>query len=508
LDRPARASASRDIVRRVNNVSPWFPVSDQDIDLFLSYSGVKTNGSAPEAFSHMNIAPKALDMINQATQLVVASVFLFDNMYASNAPPVDLVNQFTDLLIAKKEKHPGIRIAAVLDPMHRAYGDRESPAVRRLREHGVDIFYSDLLDGLKAASFVGLREGLGHTGRLLSRLTFGGWGHLTAGLGAHVPMPGDMQLDGEPFNAQMMYNALLLKANHRKLLVTDSPDGSFEALVSSANPHNASWRSANSALSVKGDTARYIHNVIREDIAHSIALGSRYCSWRDGADRAYRSRYLRDTLPALPIDASGDSTALPRVRFVSEAQIARAIIAMLDAAQPDDEIRIQMFYLSYQPVLDAIVRTAKRVDRPIRLLLDANKDSFNKEKNGTPNRQVAQWLLAQKAKGANLEIRWYATHGEQNHAKIMSISNLRTGKRELTTGSCNWTGRNMAGVNMECNLVVEGAGKLNRQFENMFDMLWTNGGGSQYSLDYETFKDAASHWAWVFGEAPFYYSAF
>ena len=48
-------------------------------------------------------------------------------------------------------------------------------------------------------------------------------------------------------------------------------------------------------------------------------------------------------------------------------------------------------------VLDAILAASRRVDQPIRLLLDANKDSFNKEKDGTPNRQVARYLLREAA---------------------------------------------------------------------------------------------------------------
>ena len=139
-----------------------------------------------------------------------------------------------------------------------------------------------------------------------------------------------------------------------------------------------------------------------------------------------------------------------------------------------------MFYLSYQPVLDAIVRAAEVTEAPVRLLLDANKDSFNKEKDGTPNRQAARWLLNQaRDRKARLEVRWYSTHGEQNHAKTMSISNPATRKYQITTGSCNWTGRNMAGVNMESNVLLDGAVKPVEDFNVLFDLFWSNSDGKE-----------------------------
>jgi hypothetical protein len=194
---------------------------------------------------------------------------------------------------------------------------------------------------------------------------------------------------------------------------------------------------------------------------------------------------------------------------VTESAIRDAVIAMLLDVRPEDEVRIQMFYLSFQPVLDAILDASTVVDQPLRLLLDANKDSFNREKDGTPNRQVARYLLRESAaRGGKLAIRWYTTHGEQNHAKTLSVTGARDGRCRLTTGSANWTGRNLDGVNMESNLVIENAPRVNADFNALFDRFWSNADGLRYSQRYEDFAEAASDAKWRRGEKPWYLSTF
>jgi phosphatidylserine/phosphatidylglycerophosphate/cardiolipin synthase-like enzyme len=193
---------------------------------------------------------------------------------------------------------------------------------------------------------------------------------------------------------------------------------------------------------------------------------------------------------------------------VTEEAIRDAVLELLEGVGEGDEVRIQMFFLSFKPVVDAILEASLRA--PVLLLLDANKDSFNREKDGTPNRQVARHLLKKAArKEGRLAVRWYSTHGEQNHAKAMSITNRKTGKYVLTTGSCNWTGRNMDGVNMEANVIVEGSERVVGAFNTYFDAFWSNKGAVEYSLPYEVFKDqTAADWKWTKGEKPFYYSTF
>jgi len=341
----------------------------------------------------------------------------------------------------------------------------------------------------------------------MDHVTFNAWGNLWSGIFSRAKIPA--KFDGDFASLETAYNAFLMKANHRKLLVTDVHGGEMEALITSANPHNASSYHVNTAITVKGAPALYIYNMLREDMQKSASLGKRYAHWWDGADRNYRKGYFSKRFPAMQMgedeapDRSADRPVA--VTFVTEREIEHAVIDMLHHVQEGDEIRIQMFYLSFQPVIDAIIEASRKTSKPVHLLLDANKDSFNKEKDGTPNRQVAHYLMKQSS---NIKVRWYSTHGEQNHAKIMTITNASGNKYDLTTGSGNWTGRNLNGVNMEANIMVSGSAKVCRRFNELFDLFWTNGDGNEYSLDYDAIGDIASDLKWKLGEKPFYWSTF
>ncbi len=502
-------------VKRTNNLSPEFMVPESAVDFLMNYTGYTYTNEARTAgrrFFEGEIGPRVLEMIDQAATHIILSVFLFDSFYSDEAPKRDVVKILTRALVDKRRTHPDIHIAVILDPSHRAYGRRESKSVREFREAGIDVFYSDLISGLKKASLLGVREGLGHAGRLVDTLTFRVPGKVVSGVFSKAPLP--IEFDGDPVTLEAAYNGFLLKANHRKLLVTDTGNGAFEMMATSANPHNASAFHINSAITVKGEIAKYTFNVLREDMKKSADLGGNYVHWNLGADRAYRQNYFEQNFPELKVKVTRESTEIPLhpvyTQFVSEKFLPEKIIALINDARPSDKIRIQMFYLSFRPVLDAILNASEVVDQPIRILLDANKDSFNREKDGTPNRQVARFLLNQAAaRGGKIEIRWYSTHGEQNHAKTMSITNADRNHYILTTGSCNWTGRNMDGVNMESNLVLRGAQKANGSFNQLFDLFWSNSDGNEYSLPYEAFRDQTrGDWKWRLGEKPFYYSTF
>ena len=109
------------------------------------------------------------------------------------------------------------------------------------------------------------------------------------------------------------------------------------------------------------------------------------------------------------------------------------------------------------------------------------------------------------ARGGKIEVRWYCTDGEQNPAKVMSITDAARSHFILTTGSCKWTGRNMDGVNMESNLVLRGAQQATGSFNQLFDLFWTDPDGNEYSLPNETYRDQTyADWKWYVAEKPYY----
>ena len=52
----------------------------------------------------------------------------------------------------------------------------------------------------------------------------------------------------------------------------------------------------------------------------------------------------------------------------------------------------------------------------VNVMLDPNRDAFGRQKDGVPNRPVANELVT--ASGERIAVRWYRTHGEQFHTKL------------------------------------------------------------------------------------------
>ena len=502
-------------MKRVNVRTPEFFVAEDDVRLLTDYTAFAvTNAATGEGVRsfHNEIHPQLLTLIGGARRHLIMSLFLYDSFYTTPPSAPDVVGATTDAVVRRVQQYPELRAATIFDPSHRAYSRRCSPAEARLRAHGVSVFYSDLIGGLQRAGLVGLREGWGHLNRAVDVATLRLWGRGWSALCGRIPLPLAKFDDYRP-TLESAYNVSLMKANHRKVFVADRDGGELEMMVSTGNIHNPSAFHINHAVWVRGAPAQAAYDLLREDIQHSAHLGALYTNWADGMDRSRRRAYFTADFPparAIPPEAMQRSVARPvGVRLVSEGEIAREIIAQLQAVEPGDEVDIQLFYLAYKPVLRALLAASTVVQRPIRLLLDANKDSFNKQKDGTPNRQVARYLLREaEARGGRIAIRWYATHGEQNHAKTLLIRNAASGKRSFMTGSCNWTGRNASGINMELNVVVRGSRAVTERFGDLFARCWENHDGLLYSLPYEAFADAAADGKWHRGDAPLYWSTF
>lgn len=489
--------------------SPPFLVSQEDLQLHSAFSAWESfNGSRTSDFE---LYDKVKDMIQNARSHIVMSMFLFDCMSSNQKPPFDMVNEVTELIIQKKRANPDMTIAIILDSINRAYADRTSPAVRKLLENGIDIFYSDLME-TSSASYLRLFEGMREAGRRASYLSFKVLGAMASWV-LSLPIP-FLKWDGGAIAFKTIANALLLKGNHRKILVTDVKGENFEALIGSANIHNPSLRSVNFAVSVKGEIAKYIYSVIRSDVIQSIRLGQDYVQWakRPKGEPFSIPQFVRERLPTLKSHRSAQEPAddsKASVQFLTESKIKERIIDMLNRAGPGDEVRIQMFYLSHLAVLDAILEASQRTDQPVRIILDPNKDVLSYKKDGTPNRQVAVYLMEEMQrnnadstkKPIRLDIRWYRTGGFQMHAKIMSVTNSKTGKHELITGSANWTRKNLDDINMESNIAMANAPLVTAQFNSLFDLFWSGGMGRSYTIAYDNeefgYNKASRRSKWV-----------
>ncbi len=126
------------------------------------------------------------------------------------------------------------------------------------------------------------------------------------------------------------------------------------------------------------------------------------------------------------------------MQVLTEGEIRSAIVRNLGTTRIGDSIDIAMFYLSEREVIQALLAAAKR-GVAVRVILDPNKDAFGREKNGIPNRSVATELAA--ASDGAIKVRWFRTHGEQFHSKLVA---MRTATEFwFTLGSANLTRRNL-----------------------------------------------------------------
>jgi phosphatidylserine/phosphatidylglycerophosphate/cardiolipin synthase-like enzyme len=134
------------------------------------------------------------------------------------------------------------------------------------------------------------------------------------------------------------------------------------------------------------------------------------------------------------------------------------------------------------------------------LILDANKDAFGLEKDGVPNRPVANELVT--ASDNAIQVRWYQTQGEQFHTKLALIRSNNT--LIATLGSANFTRRNIGNYNLEANVELEMPvdSVLSRQFIDYYDMLWSNR-GADFTLPFDAYRDESTlrYWRYRLMEA-------
>ena len=387
-----------------------------------------------------------LDAISRARTLVVADMFLYNEWIGRGAAPYRrTAAAFTKALIAKKQRCPRCTVVLITDPINTLYGGDEAPLLERLRAVGVIVVITDLnrlRDSNPAYSF-------------WWRLLISPFGNRPGGILPNPFGPGHVTL--------RTYLALLnFKANHRKVLICD-PDGRLEGMVTSLNPHDGSSAHTNAAIFFDGPAVR---DLLATEQAVAALSGTPL------------------ELPGVPVtDTAGSSVT---VQVVTERGILDAVLDMLDRAGPGDRADLIMFYLAHRNVIAAIEKAYRR-GVELRVVLDPNKDAFGRIKNGIPNRQVA-WELHR----LGIPVRWYDTHGEQCHTKMLLLR-YRDGSAALLAGSANFTRRNLDNFNLETDVVVRGPGTATafQDATEYMDDIWFNRKKRHCTVPFKVYEDAS-----------------
>jgi phosphatidylserine/phosphatidylglycerophosphate/cardiolipin synthase-like enzyme len=410
--------------------------------------------------TELEIFDRALRMIGEAESLVVADFFLVNQFAgAANGGHRPLSRELVDALAQRRETVPGLRALLISDPFNTLYGGVKQPLFERLDSAGIGVIETDLRalrdpNPAWSAAWRICCQWLGNSPR-------GGW----------LPNP-----VGETPVSLRTYLALVnFKANHRKTLVTDSPDG-WVGLVTSGNPHDASSRHDNIAVYFRGAAAL---DLLQTELAVAAFSGG------TGIPAPERE----------PGDASGGGGT--ELRVLTESRIRDAALDMIHGAGEGDQLDLFMFYLSHRGVVKALA-AAQRRGVALRVLLDPNRDAFGREKNGIPNRQVAMELHR-----AGVPVRWCNTAGEQCHAKML-LRRDRDGTATLLAGSANFTRRNLDDFNLETNVQVraDSQAPVMADAGAFFDARWENEPDRVHNLPYAAYADHSRlrYWRYRFME--------
>lgn len=397
------------------------------------------------------IFDELFDIVRGARQHILLDMFLFNAFQGS--PPEEtrrLCAELTEALILQKSTYPEIDIVVITDPINTVYGGHPAPHLEALRREGVVVVATEL-DPLRDSNW------------LYSSI----WRWFIRPFGGEGPGLFPNPFGGERVSLRSDLRLLNFKANHRKTIVADSPTG-WVALVTSANPHDASSAHGNLAIRFDGSA---VADLLESEHAVMRLSG--------------RSTPVRTLDIAAP---TGDVT----VRIVTEGKIGSALDATIAAAQRGDEIDVAVFYLSDRKIIRGLVDAHER-QVSVRVLLDPNKDAFGLEKSGIPNRPVAAELHR-----AGIPVRWCDTHGEQCHAKMLLLR--RADQAMLIAGSANFTRRNLRDLNLETNVWVSAPARepVMRAASSYFERVWGNEPGRQYSVAYEAYADESWRKWWLY----------
>jgi phosphatidylserine/phosphatidylglycerophosphate/cardiolipin synthase-like enzyme len=413
-----------------------------DIDFLADITYIN---SRKERVVDQEIFDSIFTMIKGARKLILLDMFLFNDFKGnSTRSERPLTEELTSALINQKNLFPEIEIIVITDPINSVYGALPSSHHARLRAADIQVVETDL-DVLRDSNIF-----YSPFWRILAR-------PFTNGPGDFLPNPfgkGSISLGS-------FLKLLNFKANHRKTIIADNGD-EFLALVTSANPHDGSSAHTNSAIRFSGPAVADLFETEKAVLSFS---GAR----------------LPDAV-IKPVARPSDTT----ISIITEKRIKEAVLQAINKATAGDEIDLVMFYLSDRQIINALKKAYQR-GASLRILLDPNKDAFGRQKNGIPNRPVAHELFKE-----GIPVRWYDTHGEQCHSKMLFIR-YHDQTTRLILGSTNFTRRNLDNLNLETDVLVKGASSASvfLKARQHFQLIWGNTPEKHFSVGYDLYKDSS-----------------
>ena len=470
-------------------------LSLEDVEFLYDLTYKNASGSKKV---EQEIFSRIFELIDNAKRIIIIDAFLFNDDYVGNDSLIQITKSLRDKLIAKKHNSPNITIIFITDEINNFYGSYTSSEIKELEAGNISVIVTDMIPLRDSNPF--------YSGFWRTYIRWFG----TEGIGSLKHPLGNQENN---VTLRAFLKLLNTKANHRKVLIADmensvdcviphsnpqelpvldglrnqrflqSPDREFGTktdsinqilcnnsslvtLVTSANPHEASSFHSNIAFVVK---RKIWQDAFASEEAVAILSGAQF-----------PNTFLSDFKEENKNPKEEPLTA----QLLTEGKIKRALLRDLDSMTAGESIDLAMFYLSDRQVIKALKDASARGVN-LRIILDPNKDAFSREKNGIPNRQVGFELTK-----ASVSVRWYDTHGEQFHTKLIILH--KKNRTIVYGGSANYTRRNLNDLNLESVIRITSVptSEFASRVDSYFSRIWENKDGN-YTLDFPAYKDTS-----------------
>ncbi|MGD6775043.1 phospholipase D family protein [Sutcliffiella horikoshii] len=386
------------------------------------------------------IFDRIYEVIDEAEEFIVIDMFLFNGYHDGEMDYPPLSSNLMESIISKKNENPDMDIVFITDEINTTYGSHEAEELSTLKDNGIRVIETNV-------------KVLRDSNPLYSGVwrVFFQW----FGQGGSGWIKNPMAKDAPETTVRSYLKLLNIKANHRKVIASDKT-----AIISSANPHDASGLHSNTAFEVSGNI---INDVLKTEQAILDFSGG-------------------GTLPKYTGQAENGDIA---VQLLTERKILDHVLEEIKKSKDKEEIWVGMFYLAERKIIEELIAAANR-GVTVNLILDPNEHAFGQQKIGLPNRPVAAEMV-EEGQG-NIELRWYNTQGEQYHPKMIYFN--RAEESTIIGGSANFTRRNLYDLNLETDIKITANNneQVMNDMDDYFLRLWSNE-DEMYTLPYETYKD-------------------
>jgi PLD-like domain len=458
--------ANKPLPPGVRTASAWHTVPAQDVTFIADITSADAYG---RSVSSQAIFDETLKVVRGAHDFLVLDYFMFNSRHGEIDPASPLLRPLSatlrDALLERRQALPGLKIVFITDPINELYGATPSSDLRLLRAAGIDVVVTDL-DPLRDSN---------HLYSSAWRLAVNWWSPDTGGTGS---LPNPLPDSNTPLPFGAWARLINFKANQRKVVVGDDGRGGLIGVIGSANPHDASGTDSNVAVRVAGP--------VLSSLLESELEIARFSGWRGSI-----------APPPITPEAVESSGKSARIQALTEGAIQQSLLERIKGAEKGDAIDIAMFYVSDRSVVDSLLDASHRGVN-VRLILDPNRDAYGQTTSGLPNQPAASELVSE-SDGA-IHVRWYRTHGEQFHTKLVMIYGPE--RLWLTLGSANLTRRSLGDYDLEANLAIEvtRGSPLALQTLDYFDTLWNNRAplGIEYTADFAVYADPGQGHYWFY----------